>query len=160
MSAEHFENREGKGELAESAWSFESTPESAEKAASIIEASLTRLGWTDEQLGNFRLAVSEAVANAVVHGNERDPAKKVNVELGIKNEDGDEVAEVTILDEGKGFNPNQIPDPTREEGLLEGHGRGVYFMKVFTDAEPEFFEGQGKVILRRRKNRPVETDNI
>jgi len=160
MSAERISNQETEVSQEENKWSFESTERSAEEAAGAVEARLAQLGWTEEQLGNFRLAISDAVANAIVHGNEGDLAKKVNVELNIKNEDGEEVAEVTILDEGNGLDPNQIPDPTRDEGLLEGHGRGVYFMRVFTDADPEFFEGQGKVILRRRKNRPVETDTI
>jgi serine/threonine-protein kinase RsbW len=161
MSREDFRNIEGEGGKEESEWSFESTPEKALEVADAVEARLTQLGWSEEQLGNFKLAIHEAMVNAVVHGNEGDPAKKVNVELSMtKDADGEEMAEVTVVDEGKGFDPSQVPNPTRAEGLMEGHGRGRFFMKVFTDSEPEFFEGQGKVILRRKKNRPQETDTI
>ena len=142
-------------------WSFESTPEKAMEVADAVEARLGELGSAEKQLDNFKLAIDEAIVNAAMHGNEGDPAKKVTVELNMtKDEDGEEVAEVTILDEGKGFDPSEITDSTAEEGLMKSDGRGVRLMKVLTDTEPEFFPGQGKVILRRKKNRKPETDSI
>ena len=134
-------------------WSFESTPEKAMEMADVIEARLLESGWTDEQLGNFKLAIHEGIVNAAMHGNEGDPAKKVTVELALaKNADEKEMAEITILDEGKGFDPEHIPNPTQDEKLLENHGRGIFIMAEETDVAPEFFPNQGKVILRRRQD--------
>jgi serine/threonine-protein kinase RsbW len=141
-------------------WSLESTPEKAMEVADAVEARLGELGWTEEQLENFKLAIHEAIVNAAMHGNEGDPTKKVTVELNMtKDENGEEMAEVTILDEGKGFDPKQIADPTEEAGLMKSDGRGIRLIKEVTDTEPEFFPGEGKVILRRNKNHKPETDS-
>jgi len=134
-------------------WSFESTPAKAMESADAIEARLAELGWTEEQLGNFKVAIHEGIVNAAMHGNEGDPAKKVTVELVVtKSADGEEMAEVTIMDEGKGFDSKNIPDPTQDERILEKSGRGIFIMAEETDVAPEFFPNQGKVILRRRKD--------
>ncbi len=141
----------------ENKWSFESTPGKAMEVADAVEERLRGLGWTEEQLGNFKVAIHEGIINAVVHGNEGDPAKKVDVELNIvKDVDGEEMAEITIIDEGKGFDPDTVPDPTEGENLLEGHGRGLYIMGDETDVAPEFLPNQGRLILRRKKDRPSD----
>lgn len=158
MPPEHFSVNEAEHN---NIWEFESTPEKAMEVADALEARLVELGWTEEQIGNFKLVVHEGIVNAVVHGNNGDSTKKVKVELAMtKDNDGEEMAEIIIMDEGTGFDPNEVPNPTDEKGLLETHGRGLFIMTVGTDVAPEFFKGEGKLILRRRKNRKPETDSI
>ena len=72
-------------------------------------------------------ALREAVANAVRHGNRKDPARVVRVACTIEN------SRVTIRveDEGDGFDPNDIPDPTDPENLLRPSGRGIFYMRQF-----------------------------
>jgi serine/threonine-protein kinase RsbW len=161
VPSEYFSTPENKDSVPDGQWSYESTTGKALEAADVLEDRFVELGWTEEQLGQFKLAVHEAAVNAVLYGNENDPSKKFGIELNMtKDEHGEEMAEVTIWHEGKGFDPGKIPDPTEGDALMEGHGRGVFLMKMLSDAEPEFFTDEPKVILRLKKNRKPETDTI
>lgn len=75
------------------------------------------------------MAVREAVTNAVVHGNKLDEAKVVEVKL----RNTPEAFEISVHDQGSGFNPNDVPDPTKDENLLKTSGRGIFFMRNFMD---------------------------
>lgn len=86
-------------------------------------------GINQERFINFHIAVSEALINAIVHGNKENALKKVLVDI-FENDDS---IEVVIKDEGEGFNVNKLPDPTESENLHKEHGRGVYIMKMLTD---------------------------
>jgi serine/threonine-protein kinase RsbW len=74
-----------------------------------------------------RLALEEAVVNAIKHGNGFDPAKSVSVVCDI---DDNRVC-VTVEDEGPGFDPQDVPDPTEDENLDKPSGRGLMLMKAF-----------------------------
>ena len=95
---------------------------------------------------DIETAAREAVVNAIVHGNESDPNKRVYVACRCST-DG-EVC-ITIQDEGRGFDVNKILDPTAPENLLLTSGRGIYFMKMFMD-EVSFEQG-GSVVHMRKK---------
>jgi serine/threonine-protein kinase RsbW len=73
------------------------------------------------------LALHEALANAVVHGNGKNPDKRVYV---VCRCDLDGEVLITIRDQGLGFDSGSIPDPTNPETLMSTHGRGIYFMRV------------------------------
>jgi serine/threonine-protein kinase RsbW len=90
------------------------------------------------------MALHEALLNAIVHGNHEDPAKQVCVRCrcGI-----DEVS-IVIRDEGQGFDPNEVPDPTAPENIQSTHGRGIYLMKKLMD-EVRFEQGGAVVYLRK-----------
>ncbi len=75
------------------------------------------------------LALTEAVNNAIVHGNKSEISKNVILELTVN----DSKIKIDITDEGEGFDIEKIPDPTLPENLLSEHGRGVYIMKHFVD---------------------------
>lgn len=75
------------------------------------------------------LALTEAVNNAIVHGNKSDISKKVILEFSVT----DSKIKIEITDEGEGFDLGKIPDPTLPENLLRENGRGVYIMKHFVD---------------------------
>ncbi len=87
------------------------------------------LGLSEEQLSVLLLAVTEAATNAIIHANKCDVSKLVKIHAHIQ----DSKLIVKVKDEGKGFDPSVIPDPTRPENLLKDSGRGVYLMKVYMD---------------------------
>jgi serine/threonine-protein kinase RsbW len=87
------------------------------------------IGLSDEQLSVLLLAVTEAATNAIIHANKCDPSKLVKIHAQIN----DSKLIIKIKDEGKGFDPSKLPDPTQPENLLKDSGRGVYLMKVYMD---------------------------
>lgn len=87
------------------------------------------LGVPESKIQNLLLAVTEGVTNAIIHGNKNNPDKLVFIEAHKFEND----LIITIKDQGKGFNPDVIPDPTEPENLLKDSGRGVYLMKVYMD---------------------------
>ncbi|WP_334270137.1 ATP-binding protein [Edaphobacter sp. HDX4] len=101
---------------------------------------------------DIELAVCEALVNAIVHGNELDPSKRVYVTCHCVM-DG-EVC-ISIQDEGPGFDPGCVPDPIAPENLLLTSGRGIYLMKMFMDEVS--FRKRGSVV-QMRKN-PNDSSN-
>ena len=87
------------------------------------------LGLNDDQLSVLLLAVTEATTNAIIHANKCDLSKLVTIRAHIE----DSKLIVKVKDEGKGFDPSTVPDPTQPENLLKDSGRGVYLMKVYMD---------------------------
>jgi len=90
---------------------------------------LRKLGFNDEDLADLHIAIEEGLANAIKHGNQLDASKKVKIEGVI---DGNRVM-IEIEDEGNGFNPEDVPDPTLEENLDKPSGRGILLMRAFMD---------------------------
>lgn len=84
------------------------------------------------------MALREALANAIKHGNKLNPEKRVLVEMRI--EGGDRL-EIEIEDEGEGFDPAQLADPTSPQNLLRSSGRGVFYIRQFMD-EVRFEAGE------------------
>jgi len=97
---------------------------------------------------DIEMAVLEALANAVIHGNGDSSGKSVYVTCRCYM-DG-EVA-ITVRDEGKGFDSSTVPDPTFLENLLFTHGRGIFLMKTLMD-EVSFEEGGAVVMMRKKSN--------
>ena len=87
------------------------------------------LKLSDEKLANVLLAVTEATTNAVIHANKSDLNKKVTIDVHVE----DSKLIMKVKDEGEGFNPEMIPDPTEPENLLKDSGRGLYLMKIYMD---------------------------
>jgi serine/threonine-protein kinase RsbW len=82
---------------------------------------------------NFRVGVTEAIVNAVLYGNDGDPEKTVRIEVCL---DWHQV-EVRVSDEGQGFDPTRVPDPTTPENILSPGGRGLFLIRHLMD-EMEF----------------------
>ena len=87
------------------------------------------LNLPEQKYNSLILALSEASSNAIKHGNKNDSNKKVNIEIIID----EKKIEILIKDEGSGFDPSVIPDPTEPENLLKESGRGLYIIKSFVD---------------------------
>jgi serine/threonine-protein kinase RsbW len=92
-----------------------------------IEAGLRAAEWEEMDIFGIKLANEEGLVNAVKHGNEMDPTKRVHVVYSITYER----YEITITDEGNGFNPADVPDPTEIENLERPCGRGLLLMRSF-----------------------------
>ncbi|HPM87488.1 MAG: ATP-binding protein [Bacteroidales bacterium] len=88
------------------------------------------LGIKQENYGKILVAVLEAVNNAITHGNKADLKKFVDVRIKVERNE----MEITVTDEGEGFNPADIPDPTSPENIEEISGRGVFLMTRLADS--------------------------
>lgn len=82
-----------------------------------------------EKFINFQIAVSEAIINAIVHGNKENPEKFVFVFLTCN----DESLCIKIQDQGDGFDIKKLPDPTDQSNILKEHGRGIFIIKTLVD---------------------------
>ena len=90
--------------------------------------------------GNVLIAVTEAVNNAIIHGNKNDKSKSIVVRV-LSAEDA---VTFSIKDEGRGFDFENLPDPTAPENLEKENGRGIFLMKSLSDAV-EFSDGGSQV---------------
>lgn len=108
---------------------FASRVQAVDEATAAVSEFLSRAGVSEEVAFGIDMAVREAVANAVVHGNKLDETKFVELSLRTLPE----AVEICVHDQGSGFNPNDIPDPTQEANILKTSGRGVFFMRNFMD---------------------------
>jgi serine/threonine-protein kinase RsbW len=99
----------------------------------IIESFLEQLRWDcdidDCQYGNIHLAVVEAVTNAIMHGNKGDAKKQIVFIMERFNGQ----LKFCVKDQGKGFNMEQVPDPTLPENKEKLNGRGVFLIKNLAD---------------------------
>ena len=112
-------------------WSLERRiPSDTDVARELLEELLGQLnerGWPEEDKFGVHLSVEESLMNAIKHGNQRDPEKAVLVECRLS----DTLLFVTVEDEGDGFDPNDVPDPTLDENLELPSGRGLMLMRTF-----------------------------
>ena len=102
--------------------------------------------WGDVE--GIGLAVREALANAILHGNHADPERTVDVSVAV-NESCDLI--ITLRDSGPGFDPNHVPDPTVGDSLLTNHGRGIFLIRQFMDQVDFRFKQGTEVVMQRRR---------
>ncbi|WP_440999610.1 ATP-binding protein [Fodinibius sp. SL11] len=101
-------------------------------------------GFSDEDSSRIMLTLSEAVNNAIMHGNNENPEKKVVVLSTLDEEK--RTLTISVEDEGEGFAPTEIPDPLKEENLLNEGGRGVYLIEQYAD-DLTFSKGGSKATI-------------
>ncbi len=99
------------------------------KIENAIDELSSELNINRDAYGKILVATLEAVNNAIIHGNKTDISKQVNVLFVLKKRS----LNIIVRDEGKGFNPGIIPDPTSPENIENLHGRGVYLMNNLAD---------------------------
>lgn len=105
-----------------------------------IEDALTAAGYGDRDLFAVKLALEEAFVNAIKHGNQMDPAKRVHIAYTVTPEQ----FAIHVRDEGPGFDPADVPDPTAPENLERPCGRGLLLIRRFmTDVT---YHGAGNVV--------------
>ncbi|MGA2585135.1 MAG: ATP-binding protein [Tepidisphaeraceae bacterium] len=86
-----------------------------------------RRGYNNQCLFAIKLALDEALRNAIKHGNQHDPSKKIRIEATISRE----TTVIVIEDEGSGFARALVPDPTLEENLEKSSGRGIHLIEAY-----------------------------
>jgi serine/threonine-protein kinase RsbW len=93
------------------------------------------------------MAVREAITNAMVHGNKEDEAKTVEVTLNCLGHE----LEIEVKDQGEGFDPTSIPDPTDPANILKTSGRGIFLMRTFMDDVQWSMRPEGGTTVRMTK---------
>jgi serine/threonine-protein kinase RsbW len=129
--------------------SLPSRIETVATAAAAVAEFVGRSGVSDDAAFGIDMAVREAVTNAVLHGNRQDENK--TVELVLKS--SPDAVEISVHDQGPGFNPEKVPDPTASENLLKTSGRGIFFMRTFMDEVDWLIRPEGGTTVRMLKRR-------
>jgi len=99
------------------------------KVATITEEICVRCGLIEDEIDDISIAVTEAVNNAIKHGNKEDSTKSIKIIFEIETEQ----IKIRIKDEGKGFQLEEVKDPRKNENLLKDDGRGILIMKALMD---------------------------
>ena len=103
--------------------------ESVDRVETAAGQMASEAGFCEDDLFHITMAVREATVNAVLHGNEYDPDRQIDVLL----ENDGSALRFVISDQGKGLDPDTLPDPLAPENLLRGTGRGIFLIRSFMD---------------------------
>jgi serine/threonine-protein kinase RsbW len=133
---------------------LESTLEGVNQAESAIENFAAECGVGGDELQEVMMAVREATVNAVLHGNAYDPQKRVQVEF----ERLPGRLQVTVRDQGKGFDAEHVPDPLAPENLLKQSGRGIFLIRTYMDEVHvrNMHPGTEIILIKNTNPRPTE----
>jgi serine/threonine-protein kinase RsbW len=116
-----------------------------------VAEALAREGYKEHDLFGVRLALEEALVNALKHGNRYDPDKEVRVRWEVTAEE----AVFEVEDEGPGFDPTGVPDPREPANREQDHGRGLLLMRHFM-TRVEFSGCGNRVTLCKRRSPHVQ----
>lgn len=108
---------------------IESSSENLRVVENAIDETTTILGISQDSYGKILVSTMEAVNNAILHGNRSDPKKIVEIVISYKTNE----LKIKVADEGPGFRPENIPDPTIPDNIEALNGRGVYLMSHLAD---------------------------
>ncbi len=107
-----------------------SKPENIHQVENFLNKARNQFQLDEQLYFNLQLVLTEAVNNCIIHGNGCDPRKKVFVALQKRQEQ----LFIKVTDEGKGFDPRKVPDPTCPTRITEPNGRGVFLMRQLADS--------------------------
>ena len=124
---------------------FPSDPTQVAHVEPFVEKVAEQFNLSSDVHGNMLVSLTEAVTNAIIHGNRSDQTKNVSISLRRQK---DSVA-IRVSDEGPGFDPQKVPDPTSPECIEECGGRGIFLMRHLAD-ECRFMRGGSTVEMRWR----------
>ncbi|MBL8865323.1 MAG: ATP-binding protein [Gemmataceae bacterium] len=122
------------------------------RVQSDIKDGLQAHGFGERDMFHIELAMEEALVNAMKHGNQLDSDKFVRLQYTITPEFFD----VRIEDQGAGFNPDDVPDPTMPENLERACGRGLYMIRSFMNEV--VYHGRGNIVTMRKQKSPPDAD--
>jgi serine/threonine-protein kinase RsbW len=129
--------------------SLPSRIETVATAAAAVAEFIGRSGMSEDAAFGIDMAVREAVTNAVLHGNRQDENKTVDIVL----KSSPDAVEISVHDQGPGFNPEEVPDPTVTENIMKTSGRGIFFMRTFMDEVDWLIRPEGGTTVRMLKRR-------
>jgi serine/threonine-protein kinase RsbW len=133
-------------------------PSDTAHAAEVQEQIISLLehhSYTPRDVFSMRLAIEEAIVNAIKHGNRRDLSKSVHVSWSVCSQR----VVVSVEDEGPGFDPSDVPDCTADENLDKPSGRGIMLMKNFLSAL-EYNEQGNRVTLIKERDGEIEAAEV
>jgi serine/threonine-protein kinase RsbW len=118
----------------------------------VLSDRLSAIAGLDEDSVHWvSVAVRESVINAIKHGNREDKRKQVTVEFQLAPRARPEEFVVQVLDEGEGFDPEQVANPLDPENVLKSSGRGIFFMRNFMDDVSIARRPEGGMAVRMSK---------
>ncbi len=120
-----------------------SDPELMPEVEKFVIETAEEINLNEDKFNNLSLAVAEAISNSMKHGNKNDKSKRVLITIKADNEK----MIVTLKDEGEGFDPTTIPDPTKPENILKDSGRGIHIIRSLVDAVKFNFTPEGTEII-------------
>lgn len=123
--------------------------ESIARATEVAAELVRRFGFNEEAAYGIDMAVREAVTNAILHGNQKDETKPVEVTFSASLE----ALKITVRDHGTGFDLSSVPDPTDPQNLLKASGRGILFMRTFMDEVEYSHHAEGGTVVRMIKRK-------
>ena len=118
----------------------------ARTAEEALLQEVSRQGYGEASLFAIKLALEEGLNNAIRHGNGLDPSKKVKLNYEV----GRECVVIEIGDQGRGFDPQNVPDPTADENLEKPTGRGIMLMRAYMDEVRFSKDGKHVRMVKRR----------
>lgn len=119
-----------------------SLPENIRIVESFIDNANDFFGFSNDLYGNIMVSVTEAVNNAILHGNKSQQNKDVTLSLQIEDKD---FIKFIITDQGEGFDYNNLPDPTAPENIEKIGGRGIFLIRQLCDDLS--FDDNGKMVI-------------
>lgn len=117
------------------------------KVATITEEICIRFGLIEDEIDDISIAVTEAVNNAIKHGNKEDSTKSIKIVFEVETDR----IKIRIKDEGKGFQLEEVKDPRKNENLLKDDGRGILIMKALMDEVKVLSGSEGNVLQLVKK---------
>ena len=130
---------------------LQSTFEELDRIESFVDELQEWANLGEEDYNRIMLTLSEAVNNAILHGNEEDPDKNVHIAATLESDQ--QIMRISVEDEGSGFDPEELPNPLKDENLLNEGGRGVYLIKQYADNVEFKKEGTKVTITYRLSNK-------
>jgi serine/threonine-protein kinase RsbW len=121
--------------------------EAVADGAAVATDFIQSCGVEEEAAFGIDMAVREAITNAMVHGNKEDEAKTIEVTLNCLGRE----LEIEVRDQGEGFDPTSIPDPTDPANILKTSGRGIFLMRTFMDEVQWSMRPEGGTTVRMTK---------
>lgn len=122
---------------------FPSDPELLPEIETYAVEIAQEVNLNEDKFNDLSLAVAEAASNGIKHGNKNDPNKKLYVNITVSESE----FVVSIKDEGTGFKPEDVPDPTKPENILKDSGRGLHIMKSFSENVKFNFTDTGTEVI-------------
>ncbi|KAA3660019.1 MAG: ATP-binding protein [Calditrichaeota bacterium] len=132
---------------------FETRPEIVEQVEALTDKISRVMHFSEQERDNIAIAITEAVNNAIYHGNKLDKNKKIHYSI---HSSGNSLR-FSIRDEGNGFKPSDVPDPLEPANLLKENGRGIFILKsLMDDVSYDFTAGGTTITLVKTKKKEEE----
>ena len=137
-------------------WELPADHDVIDSAENELSRRLVEAGVSESEVLTIQMPFREALINAIKHGTEEQlqpgediKTKRIFVSLNIKKEKNSVELNIVVRDQGKGFDPNNVPNPLAEENILKGSGRGILLMRSMLDSV-DFNDAGNEVTLRKR----------